>query len=467
VLLRVASDARLVALIRDGRSPAFEAAYDRHHPPILSFCMHMLGDMDEAEDAAQQTFTTAYSELIASRQPVHLRAWLFTIARNRCLTILRQRRAQPVAEMEEVLTDGLAAQVQAREDLRELVSDIQLLPEEQRAALALAELGALSHAEIAEALGVPREKVKSLVFQARESLIASRAARETTCAEIRAQLASGRGAVLRRSNLRRHLRQCDGCREFRAEVTGQRRRLAALLLAVPTVALKQAVLGGSVAGGAIGAGALAPSALKSAAAKGMIGALLAGAGTAGTVVVAGEFHIGGLEPPAAMHHVRADAEHSQPRPAPGLNRSTAWPVAVTKIGTPRGEGPASMRREIGRRMRTRAPGTYAVAGAIGLSNAAGPGAGTGGRSPRGSGSPGSGASVGPATEGPARPNGSKLVVADAVIGARPDAGAASVAPSSPAGVLPSPGVAPGSASSPSAGSSAPTDPGAGTGGASP
>ena len=67
-------------------------------------------------------------------------------------------------------------------------------------------------------LDVPRPKVKALVFQARESLLANRTARETDCAEIRRQLATERGAALRRGNLRRHLHDCSGCREYRAHV---------------------------------------------------------------------------------------------------------------------------------------------------------------------------------------------------------------------------------------------------------
>jgi DNA-directed RNA polymerase specialized sigma24 family protein len=82
-LLRVTSDARLVALIREGRSEAFEAAYDRHHRGILSFCRHMLSDPDEAEDAVQHTFAAAYTDLMSSDKPIQLRAWLYAIARNR------------------------------------------------------------------------------------------------------------------------------------------------------------------------------------------------------------------------------------------------------------------------------------------------------------------------------------------------------------------------------------------------
>jgi RNA polymerase sigma factor (sigma-70 family) len=224
-LLRLLSDDRLVALIRDGNTNAFEALYDRHHTTILSFCRHILGCADEAEDAVQQTFLAAYNDLVSSGKDIHLRAWLFTIARNRCLSIVRGRREQSLMALEEQATDGLVAEVQRRQDLRDLIVDLNRLPYDQRAALVLAEMGALTHGQIASALGVPREKVKALVYQARESLLASRAGRETDCSEIREQLATMRGAALRRTTLRRHLRECRGCRDYRREIERRRRRI--------------------------------------------------------------------------------------------------------------------------------------------------------------------------------------------------------------------------------------------------
>lgn len=294
-LLRLASDAHLVALIRQGRMTAFETAYDRHHRAILSFCRHMLGQPEEAEDAVQHTFLAAYNDLMNSEKPIHLRAWLFTIARNRCYSVLRARREQPAGELAEPATEGLAVQVQRRQDLRDLVVDMRRLPDDQRAALVLAELDALSHEEIGDVLGVPREKVKALVFQARESLIASRAARETDCTEIRQQLSSLRGAGLRRAHIRRHLRVCSGCRDFRKEIDRQRRRLAIVLPVAPTLALKDTVLAATVGGGAglgaAGGGLIASSALKAVLIKGLIGAALAGIGTAGTIVAVRAFRL--------------------------------------------------------------------------------------------------------------------------------------------------------------------------------
>src|SRR5215216_6033165 len=98
-LLRLASDERLVEHIRTGSEAAFEALFDRHHRGVLGFCRHMLGSVEEAEDAVQHTFLAAYRELVGSDKPVLLRPWLYTIARNRCLTVLRTRVRQADGEL--------------------------------------------------------------------------------------------------------------------------------------------------------------------------------------------------------------------------------------------------------------------------------------------------------------------------------------------------------------------------------
>src|SRR4051794_41552086 len=69
VLLRVASDERLVDHVRAGSEAAFEVVYDRHHRGILAFCRHMLGSVEEAEDAVQHTFMAAYRALLGSDKP--------------------------------------------------------------------------------------------------------------------------------------------------------------------------------------------------------------------------------------------------------------------------------------------------------------------------------------------------------------------------------------------------------------
>jgi RNA polymerase sigma factor (sigma-70 family) len=346
-VLRLAGDERLVALLRAGDERAFEAIWERHHRPLLGFCRHMLGSQQDAEDAVQHTFAAAYRELLAHERPIHLRAWLFTIARNRCLSLLRARREHVALDAAEPSTEGLAAAVQRREDVRELLGDLARLPEQQRAALLLSELGALDHDGIAAVLGCRREQVKALVFQARSSLAADREARAIPCEQIRTQLASARGAALRRGPLRRHLRDCAGCRAFGDEVARQRKLMAVALPVIPSAALKAAVLHGAGGGGHAGAGAAAAAvhgaAGGGAGAAGGAGAGLAGIASAGVakvavvVVAAGAIAgggvlavhaVGGGERPAA--HARPVHAGARPANAPRSRTTSGRPDATAR-----------------------------------------------------------------------------------------------------------------------------------------
>jgi RNA polymerase sigma factor (sigma-70 family) len=284
-LLALGSDERLVEQIRRGNEAAFEVAFERHGPGILAFCRHMLGSREEAEDAVQHAFAAAFKDLQGGgARTIALKAWLYTIARNRCLSILRARR-EHASELQELQTDGLSEQVERRAELRELLADVRELPEEQRAALLLAEAAGLSHGEVAQVLGCEVGSVKGLVFRARSALIERRSARETPCSEIREQLATLRGGALRRNELRHHLRRCPGCSAYREEVRRQRQLLGAALPVVPGFGLKSSVMGAAgLTGGAVGGASAGGLALGSATvAKVALVGMLAGSG-----VVAGE-----------------------------------------------------------------------------------------------------------------------------------------------------------------------------------
>src|SRR3954468_54766 len=212
-LLTALGDDGLVEQVRRGNDAAFEVIFDCHHRGILSFCRHMLASVEEAEDAVQHTFIQAYDSMRRSSREIKLKAWLYAIARNRCLSVLRARREQ-AAELDDIPTAGLSDAVQQRSELREMLADIQGLPEEQRAALVLSELGDLSHTEIAAVVGCEASKVKSLVFQARSSLIETRNARAIPCHEIREQLATASGGAPGRGPLRRPVKPCGGRGRF-------------------------------------------------------------------------------------------------------------------------------------------------------------------------------------------------------------------------------------------------------------
>ena len=285
--------------MRDGDTRAFELLYERHHGPILSFCRHLTGRLEDAEDAVQHTFLSAYREITGSADELDLKPWLYTVARNRCLSLLRSRRVREGSAAGALWTgrhgppeeraveawgmEGLAEEVERREELRALVADLGQLPEPQRAAIVLSELEALSHAQIAQVLDVDTAKVRSLVFQARDSLISTRDARNTPCGEIRFQLSTLTGSSLRRRTLRRHVRGCVGCTEFEVALRGQHRDFALILPVTAGAGLRGAALGGGTAGG--GAAAVGGLAAGGAAVAGG-GAAVGGGGVFGGLVAA-------------------------------------------------------------------------------------------------------------------------------------------------------------------------------------
>ena len=107
---------------------------------------------------------------------------------------------------------------------------------------------------------IDREKkhMKALDFQARSAQIEDRRARGMPCVESRELLATATAGELRRRSVRRHLRQCEGCAQFREDVRDQRRLLAPALQVVPSQGLKESTLAaaGVRRGGVAGDGAL-------------------------------------------------------------------------------------------------------------------------------------------------------------------------------------------------------------------
>jgi RNA polymerase sigma factor (sigma-70 family) len=325
-LLVLAGDETLVEQMRRGNAAAYEIVFERHGAGILGFCRHMLGRHEEAEDAVQLTFAAAFNDLQRGEsRELALKPWLYAIARNRCISILRSRRDH-VAIGDELAGAGLAEQVERRADLRELLRDVRELPEEQRAALLLAEAGGLSHADVAAVLGCEVARVKALVFRARSRLIERREARETPCEEIREQLANLRGGALRRTLLRHHLRECPGCRDYREQVRQQRRMLAAALPVAPSLGLKSGVLaaiglGGGSAGGGLAAGLGASFGAGTAAKVAVVCALAGGGAVAGEAVL--EHDRTPAPPPAAAPAPEPAGSRIAHRPAPPPSRDAS------------------------------------------------------------------------------------------------------------------------------------------------
>ena len=189
-LLRLRSDEQLVALFRAGHEDAFRIIHDRYRQRLFAYTRQMLPHRQDAEDALQDIFVRAYSGLRANHRELALRAWLYRVAHNRCIDELR-RPSPPPPEVMELLRAPASdpiAEADQRESLRRLIADVRRLPEQQRSALLMRELGGMSYADMASALGVTIPAVKSLLVRARLALGQAIAARDTACSEIRDEL---------------------------------------------------------------------------------------------------------------------------------------------------------------------------------------------------------------------------------------------------------------------------------------
>jgi len=280
-LLKLQGDEKLIAMCRAGNPGAFETIVDRYQGRLLGFCRQMLSSTEDAEDVLQEVFVNAYKAMLADEREINLRPWLYRIARNRCLNYLRKPKADAQESMDmvpEVDAASTAEMVHNREEFRQILSDVNKLPETQRSALLLREMDALSYEEIAAAMDTTVPSVKSLLVRARISLTEASQARLLTCGEVRIELSEAAEGLRKASApVRRHVRECDECADFRSQLRSNEKALAALFPVGPLIAFKGLILSKLGLGGAGGAGTSA-----GAGGAGMAGAG-AGAGAVGGV----------------------------------------------------------------------------------------------------------------------------------------------------------------------------------------
>jgi RNA polymerase sigma factor (sigma-70 family) len=172
-LLRTQSDARLVALVRDGHERAFEAIVERYRRPLHRHVRRLLPE-SRAEDAVQQALINAWSSLQDGAAVRDLRPWLYRIAQNTALDALK-RAGYDYDELTESLrsTHGPEADVERRTVIRETLAGVAALPDNQREALLRTAVAGESRAQIAHDLGVTDGAVRQLVHRARATLRAA------------------------------------------------------------------------------------------------------------------------------------------------------------------------------------------------------------------------------------------------------------------------------------------------------
>ncbi len=172
VLLRSQSDERLVELAREGREKAFTTLVERYHRPLLSFARG-LGAGPRAEDVVQQALMQAWSSLLGGAEVEHVRGWLHQIVRN--ATWKSAALAPGSVELPEGLVGSQSPheEVESRIRVSTMVSEVNKLPDRQRAALVQTALEGRSRQEIAVGLGLSESAVRQLVHRGRSTVRAA------------------------------------------------------------------------------------------------------------------------------------------------------------------------------------------------------------------------------------------------------------------------------------------------------
>jgi RNA polymerase sigma factor (sigma-70 family) len=300
------ADEKLAQRAADGEERAFAEIFDRYHQGLYRYhqglyryCLALVGNPADAQDALQNTMIKVLRALPGEERRIELKPWLYRIAHNESIELLRHRReTRPLSPDLVAAGSGLMEAAATRERLRVLVSDLGKLPERQRGALVMRELLGLDFAEIGAVFGTSEAVVRQTLYEARLSLRQMDEGRAMSCERVTRALSDGDGRSARRRDLRTHLRSCENCRGFSKEIEHRERDFAALApLPVAAVAgLLQSLLGdhGAVGGsfaGALGGGAVtslgASVALKGAATVAVVAAIGVGAADRGGLIDVG------------------------------------------------------------------------------------------------------------------------------------------------------------------------------------
>src|SRR5437762_2340953 len=178
------SDGILASQTLDGDEKAFETLIKRYHAPLYNFICRFLNDHDQACDILQQVFLQLYVSLSTLHTDKPLKAWLFQVARNRCLDELRRKHAIHFSELEAVNDDEelsplaaipdngpLPEELAEQSDLQQhLHNAILTLPIKFRSVVLLRYAAQLSFSEIGQALNMPEATAKTYFQRAKPLL---------------------------------------------------------------------------------------------------------------------------------------------------------------------------------------------------------------------------------------------------------------------------------------------------------
>jgi RNA polymerase sigma factor (sigma-70 family) len=177
----------------------------------------------------------AMRTLPGEQRTIELKPWLFRVAHNESVSLLRRRPADAVLDekSEGPAVDGPEVGLVSREELRELVSDLRELPDRQRAAVILRELNGLSFREIGSVFGTSTAAAKQAAYDGRVALQDYAKGRAMDCEVVTRAISDGDKRFLRGRKARGHLRSCAECSSFTQALEARSSHLAALAPALP------------------------------------------------------------------------------------------------------------------------------------------------------------------------------------------------------------------------------------------
>jgi RNA polymerase sigma-70 factor, ECF subfamily len=165
------ADLELAGRIRSGDSAAFEVLYQQHATRLYNLAYRMAGTANDAEDLLQDIFLLAYRKVGSFRGESSLGTWLYRLAMNHCLDVLRSRQSRMGQQTDSLDEEG--APVPAAVPTLGAVSRIDLeraisrLPQACRAAFLLHDVEGFGHQEVGAILGISEGTSKSQVHKAR------------------------------------------------------------------------------------------------------------------------------------------------------------------------------------------------------------------------------------------------------------------------------------------------------------
>ena len=173
------NERELIARLQKRDEAAFEELIRQYEKKVYTLCFRMCGNSEDAEEAAQDAFLALWRGIDRFRQESSLSTWIYRLATNACIDMLRRRKKQSGSvslDDEELFVDAVDTSpqpqetVEHRETQKLLQEGLSALPEEYRKVLILREIEGLSYTEIAESASIELGTVKSRISRGRSLL---------------------------------------------------------------------------------------------------------------------------------------------------------------------------------------------------------------------------------------------------------------------------------------------------------